>query len=250
MATSIALPNVFHAFRLLPSDRSARAIAQSAKLKHIFVIAGPSGSGKSTFMNEFVEDRLPHEISSDLPVASKVWHRTSGNELTRKGLEGVIRKRHVGEGLVVHYDIMRAHSRGFGHYIHDPAMQAIAEADAALTILTILPRREILLEQFLRRARTGEYEEWWDKKRSLRHLKRGLRSAIQKITRRSPRLLKEGHLSLIEIYGSDRAFDRWTYRWEAYLDSIRAGRDDVRLVYVAPEPVNGIRRDFRLLRSL
>jgi hypothetical protein len=201
-------------------------------------------------MGEFVLDRLPGAISGDLPQASKTWLRTSGNELSRKGLAGVLRTKGADEGLVVHYDIMRAYSRGFGQYANDPAMQAVTEAEAALTVLTILPPREILLEQFLRRARSGEYEEWWDKKQLFRPLKRKLRAAFHRITRRSPRLLKESHLSLLEIYGSDRAFDRWTDRWETFLDSVQAGRDDVRLVYVAPEPLRGDRRAFRLLRSI
>ena len=42
--------------------------------------------------------------------------------------------------------------------------------------MTISPNREALFEQFLGRARTGEYEEWWDKRETLRRVKRKLRA--------------------------------------------------------------------------
>ena len=123
-------------------------------------------------MREFVENRLPSEIAADLPQAAKTWSRTSGNELSRKGLSQVLRANGNGPGLVLHYDIMRAHTRGYEDYANDPAMQAVTGAKAALTVLTILPPREALFEQFLSRARTGEYEEWWDKRETVRRLKR------------------------------------------------------------------------------
>ena len=65
------------------------AVATASDLKHIFLIAGPSGSGKSTFMREFVFDRLPKDVSDALPDDAKLWQRTSGNELSRKGLERI-----------------------------------------------------------------------------------------------------------------------------------------------------------------
>ena len=129
--------------RLSPGVRPAGARCERRRgqhLKHIFVIAGPSGSGKSTFMGEFVFGRLPINISRDLPQGSKTWLRTSGNELSRKGLSRVLRGKGVSEGLVVHYDIMRAYSRGFEHFANDPAMQAVTEAKAALTVTERSPR--------------------------------------------------------------------------------------------------------------
>ena len=41
-------------------------------------------------MREFVEDRLPRNIADDLPAEAKTWSRTSGNELSRKGLLQVL----------------------------------------------------------------------------------------------------------------------------------------------------------------
>jgi hypothetical protein len=106
----------------------------------------------------------------------KEWLRTSGNGLSCNGVSRVLRGKRVSKGLVVHYDIMSAYSRGFEHFANDPAMQAVTEAKAALTVLTVLPPRRFLFEQFLRRARNGEYEEWWDK----------LRMAFHRITKRIP----------------------------------------------------------------
>ena len=61
--------------------------------------------------------------------------------------------------------------------------------------MTILPNREALFEQFLGRARTGEYEEWWDKPETLRRMKRKLRAGLLRLLRRRPKFLREGHLT-------------------------------------------------------
>ena len=250
MSNSLAIGTGTGFRRAFGRRERAASVAAASTLKHIFVIAGPSGSGKSTFMGEFVFGRLPINISRDLPQGSKTWLRTSGNELSRKGLSRVLRGKGASEGLIVHYDIMRAYSRGFEHFANDPAMQAVTEAKAALTVLTVLPPREVLFEQFLRRARNGEYEEWWDRKRLIRPLKHKLRMALHRITKRSPKLLKECHLGLLEVYGSDQGLSLWTKRWEAFLDGVQRDRGDVRLVYVAPEPLQEGHPRFQLLRSV
>ena len=189
--SSIAVRPGFSFRRPLQRARRIDAAAASA-LEHIFVIAGPSGSGKSTFMREFVEDRLPRNIADDLPAEAKTWSRTSGNELSRKGLLQVLRAKPRTRGLVLHYDIMRAYSRGYETHANDPAMQAVTSAKARLTVMTILPSREALFEQFLSRARSGEYEEWWDKRETVRRVKRKLRGGLLKLFRRPPKFLKEG----------------------------------------------------------
>ena len=71
----------------------------------------------------------------------KEWLRTSGNGLSCNGLSRVLRGKRVSKGLVVHYDIIRAYSRGFEHFANDPAMQAVT----ALTVPTVLPPREVLV---------------------------------------------------------------------------------------------------------
>ena len=89
MTNSVALRSglTFESPRPVREDRrEVRVAAKAGDLKHIFLIAGPSGSGKSTFMREFVYDRLPKDISDYLPAEAKSWQRTSGNELSRKGL--------------------------------------------------------------------------------------------------------------------------------------------------------------------
>jgi hypothetical protein len=232
-----------------PSQR-AGAEDHAAALEHIFVIAGPSGSGKSTFMREFVEDRLPRNIADDLPAEAKTWSRTSGNELSRKGLLQVLRAKRRTRGLVLHYDIMRAYSRGYEDHANDPAMQAVLSAKARLTVMTILPAREALFEQFLARARSGEYEEWWDKRETVRKVKRKVRGALLKLFRRPPKFLKEGHLSLLSVYASDQRLERWTKGWESFLESVRQERDDVRIIYVAPDEARDGYPSFRLLRSV
>lgn len=233
----------------MQTERSHAATAEGA-LEHIFVIAGPSGSGKSTFMREFVEDRLPRNIADDLPVEAKIWSRTSGNELTRKGLSQVVRAKGGSPGLVLHYDIMRAYTRGYETHANDPAMQAVTGAKARLTVMTILPSREALFEQFLSRARSGEYEEWWDRRETTRRVKRKLRAGLLRLLRRRPKFLREGHLTLLSVYASDERLNTWVSRWENFLESVRRDRDDVRLIYVTPDPAEGDQKRFRLLRSV
>jgi len=243
MSTSLVIRTGFSPLRSVV----ARA---NADLEHIFVIAGPSGSGKSTLMREFVLDRLPREISDYLPEAAKTWHRTSGNELSRKGLARVLGKHRGAAGIVVHYDIMRAYSRGFGRYENDPAWKALRESSAAITVLTVLPPREVLFDQFIKRARSGEYEEWWDKRSILRPLKRKLRGTFNRLTGRSPRILKDGHLRLLAVYGSETGLKQWSTRWEKYLDGLRTGERRVRLIYVAPDALQEGHPRFRLLRRV
>jgi hypothetical protein len=162
----------------------------------------------------------------------------------------VLRKTGEGPGLVVHYDIMRAYTRGYEDYDNDPAMQAVIAANARLTMLTILPSREALFEQFLSRARSGEYEEWWDRRETMRRVKRKLREKLLKLFRRQAKFLKEGHLTLLSVYASDERLNEWTDRWENFLESVRQGRNDVRLVYIAPDDPEGAYPRFRLLRSV
>jgi hypothetical protein len=234
-----------------PGERTRSAAAvRAVELEHIFVIAGPSGSGKSTFMREFVEDRLPSNISDDLPGGAKTWSRTSGNELSRKGLLQVLRAKKKTAGLVLHYDIMRAYTRGYEDPANDPAMQAVTNANAKLTVMTILPSREALFEQFLARARSGEYEEWWDKRESFRRVKRKLRGGLLKLFRRPPKFLKEGHLTLLSVYASDQRLNTWIARWENFLESVRRDRGDVRLIYITPDQAGDGHPRFRLLRSV
>lgn len=246
MSSSLVIPD---AVALRPRRKGGKARAAAASgYEHIFVIAGPSGSGKSTFMREFVEGRLPRAVADELPPGAGAWERTSGNELSRKGLAAVRRAKGRSVGLVVHYDIMRAYTRGFEHYANDPAIQAVVEDEgSALTVLTILPSREALFEQFLTRARNDEYEEWWDKRSKVRLLKRKLRAALYRLIGKRPRFLKEGHLVLLGVYGSDERFRHWTSRWSKFLEDLRERRDNVRLVYVAPAPSDDGRPRFERL---
>ena len=245
MAFSLVLPS---GAPFLPSLRPATRL-DAAEVEHIVVIAGPSGSGKSTLMREFVEGRLPRTISDELPQAAKAWQRTSVGVLASKGLEGVLASGRT-PGLVVHYDIMCVLRRGYDDYVREPAIEAVTNARAALTVVTVLPPRQILFDQFIKRVRNGEDEDWWEKKHLIKPIKRKLRLAIHQLIGKSPKLLKEGQLVLLGVYGSDNGLKDWTTRWGEYLETVRRDRNDVRLVYVAPEPLQEGPPRFRLLRSV
>jgi energy-coupling factor transporter ATP-binding protein EcfA2 len=245
MAFSLVLPS---GAPFLPSLRPAMRL-DAAEVEHIVVIAGPSGSGKSTLMREFVEGRLPRTISDELPQAAKAWQRTSVGVLASKGLEGVLASGRT-PGLVVHYDIMCVLRRGYDDYVREPAIEAVTNARAALTVVTVLPPRQILFDQFIKRVRNGEDEDWWEKKHLIKPIKRKLRLAFHQLIGKSPKLLKEGQLVLLGVYGSDNGLKDWTTRWGEYLETVRRDRNDVRLVYVAPEPLQEGPPRFRLLRSI
>ena len=98
-------------------------------------------------MREFVYDRLPRDISDYLPADAKTWQRTSGNELSRKGLARVRAGRGRTAGLAVHYDIMRPYARRFEHYANDPPIKELTAAGAALTVMTLAPNREGVVGQ-------------------------------------------------------------------------------------------------------
>ena len=87
--------------------------------------------------------------------------------------------------------------------------------------MTILPNREALFEQFLGRARSGEYEEWWDKRETLRRVKRKLRAATAQAVAQASQISKEGHLTLLSVYASDERLNTWISRWENFLESVR-----------------------------
>jgi hypothetical protein len=201
-------------------------------------------------LRELAANRLPKNISRALPLEAKGGNRTSGNELSRKGLTEVLRAKGRCAGLVLHYDIMRAFSRGFETHANDPAMQTVLGTDARITVVTILPSRETLFEQFVARARSAEYEKWWDNRERMRRFRRRLRAAFMRLLRWRPKFLKESHLTLLSIYASDAKFEEWISRWEDFLDTVRRSRKNLRLVYLVPDQSRGDHPRFRLIRSV
>lgn len=225
-------------------------IASENHLDHIVVIAGPTGSGKSTLLREFLSERLPKEISDFLPEAARTWQFVNGNEVSRKGIPRILRSNGQPSGLVVHYDIMRVYTRGFEQYGNDPAIQTVLGAGVALTVLTLLPSREELFDQFLKRARNDEYEEPWERKKWSRRFRRGVRRGLQRFTGQKRTLLTENHIRLLGVYGSERRLEQWTARWEDFLDKVCRQREDVALLYVTPvSPQDGHPRFRPLCRA-
>lgn len=234
--------------RLALWNRSSVAeIAPETHLDHIVVIAGPSGSGKSTFLREFLSNRLPKEITNFLPEAARTWQLVSCNDVSRKGLPRIVRINGQSPGLVIHYDIMRVYTRGYEQYEGEPAIQRVLGAGVALTVITLLPGREELFDQFLKRAWNDEYEEPWERKKWTRRLRRKVRRGLQGLTGKKSALLAGNHILLLRVYGSERRFKQWMDGWEDFIEKICRRRKDVRLLYVTPvSPQDGHPR-FRLL---
>jgi hypothetical protein len=91
-------------------------------------------------------------------------------------------------------------------------MKELTASGAALTVMTLAPNREVLLEQFLKRAADRDYVEWWDKRRWTRPLKRKIREALYRITGKTPTLLKEEQLRMLGLYASKDGLKRWLSR--------------------------------------
>jgi hypothetical protein len=134
-------------------------------LAQIILIAGPSGSGKSTFFREYLSGGLAKDLWDCLPDEAKTWKSTSSNEISRKGLPPITGTNGGRPGLWLHYDIMRPFTKGFEHYANDPALQAVLAPMTALTVVNLVPSREVLHDQFLRRVWSESYGEPWEKKR-------------------------------------------------------------------------------------
>jgi hypothetical protein len=83
------------------------------------------------------------------------------------------------------------------------------------------------LEQFIRRAHSGEYEEWWDKQRLIRPLKRKLRAVFHKLSGRSPKF------SMSATSACSKCMDRKMGSalgpvTKAFLDGVSKGRNPAR----------------------
>jgi hypothetical protein len=140
---------------------------------------------------------------------------------------------------------MRPYSKRFERYDNDPAIKQLVSAGSALTVITLAPNREVLLEQFLKRAADPDDVEWWVRNRWTRQLKQKLRAAIYRLTGKQPKLLKEEQLRLLGVYASKNGLKQWLAEWESFLEGLRRGSPGVRLVYVTPEQ---LQHDFPRLR--
>ena len=88
-----------------------------------------------------------------------------------------------------------------------------------------------------------------DRRETLRRVKRKLRAELLRLLRRRPKYLREGHLTLLSVYASDEP-EHLDHPLGEILESVRRGRDGVRLIYVTPDPAEGDQKRFRLLRSV
>lgn len=215
--------------------------SQRAKFAKILVIAGPSGAGKSTFIRAFQEGRLPPKLAPHLPEVARLWPIATDDALALKGLPSPAKGGNAAggnatSGLIVHRDIMRVVTRGYGGHNDDPAIQKILSAGGALDIVTLAPPRETLLVQFLKRLRDDEGGEWRQSGELARRMKARLRRLRQNLTgRRSEIALSEDHLLLLAIYGSERRFRHWSSCWNGFVAALAEAREDVRLLTVAPD---------------
>jgi 2-polyprenyl-3-methyl-5-hydroxy-6-metoxy-1,4-benzoquinol methylase len=130
----------FESVQITPSPFKERQIvvAQKRRVQNLTIVAGPTSSGKSTFIDRLVESpelrRLAH-----IPETIDVVTSASKLHDMPKGPLG-----HV----IFHYVTLRPFDRSLRTYARDPAMSMVA-ASSNVTVLTLDPPREKLLEQIV-----------------------------------------------------------------------------------------------------
>src|SRR6185369_1287247 len=163
LTNSIALRSglAFESPRPVREDRrEVRVAARAGDLKHIFLIAGPSGSGKSTIMSEFVYDRLPKAPARGQKLAAHERQRAVAGRASAHPSAPCPHARPRGP-LRYHAPLCQTLRALRQRSSHQRADRIRCGADSA----DLAPNREVLLEQFLKRAADRDYVEWWDRRR-------------------------------------------------------------------------------------
>jgi hypothetical protein len=200
-------------------------------------------------MREFVEGRLPPGITTYLPQEARKWHSTSANDIAKRGLVRVAGRAGRGAGLVIHYDIMRPFSKGFQSYSKDPILTALTAVSAKMTVATVLPSRERLVQQYVSRStRDDQYEEWWTGMLRLKRWRRRLHKRLSALFGKRQEPLKPGQLQVLQLYETTGGLDEWLERWHAFLEGLRRDHDVACLLYVTPAPAANGHPTFHLTR--
>jgi hypothetical protein len=190
-------------------------------IEQLLMVAGPSGSGKSFFMSAIAAGRLASDLRFQLPAEARSWPHADGKSFLACGpathtRSGALKRQ---PGLVLHYDIMRPYSYGYGSYEADPAL-AIMKTSRQIVVVSLLPPVERLVRQFLARETTILE----------RKSKRILRSLRHRLTGRDPTLLKEAQVRLLEHYQTPGWIEDYYRRWLTYLETLALEHPDVRAI--------------------
>jgi hypothetical protein len=218
-----------------------------AARRQLLIIAGPAGAGKSTFMRELSQGRLSPEIAEELPAGSDSWPRITANDIDSRGFD-CLSPRSKGVGLVLHYNTMRPHSKGFGSYASDPALRALNGFASCTTVATLVLAPTQLLKQYRARLAEGNTQEWWVAASQFRALRLSVRTLIGAQPRRLM-ASKRNQSHLIDLYETPARLAEWSARWAAYLEDLRQRWPNVALLFVSPCGASADHPRFSLLQS-
>jgi hypothetical protein len=151
-----------------PSDHlrptSGVGMINGRTIRCLTVVAGPTAVGKTRLLQLAATDELLRQRLR-VPKAPAVTPK----ELLRLSSSGPI------DELILHYDILKPHHKGFRSHVADPATTTLSHAET-IVFLTLRTTPERLAAQLDRRI--AAYERKANKRRRLQQL-RGLESEYQ-----------------------------------------------------------------------
>jgi len=172
-------------------------------------------------MRAIADSNVPAPLQAIIASEARLWPHTDGKSfLARKPpTHSLLRAMRPLPGLVLHYDIMRPYSLGYGRYEDDPALSILDDAEH-IVVVSLLPPVERLVRQFLARE---------DDTRA-RKSARALTALRYKLLGRDAKALKRGQAALLTQYRTPGWIDGWYRRWLDYLTTVSARRPNVRSV--------------------
>ncbi len=192
-----------------------RLTTGKARIGHLLLVSGPSGSGKTTFLRQLATGSLAPDILAALPAGASDWPQTNGRRIISGGSGSRGRPR-VGpqpDGLVLHYDFMRAFETPVADYAEDRALAALALAEAVTVIALHAPPERLADELARRPPRTRRLDPLRNTARSLGVGMPGKPDRVyDRITEH------ERHRRLVEHYRQAGWLDEWYARWQSFLE--------------------------------
>jgi energy-coupling factor transporter ATP-binding protein EcfA2 len=234
-------------------------LERTRRLDRLLIVAGPHGSGKTTLLNQLAAGTLPPDLAAVFPAGAKEWVQTSGRKVYPSPDGGRGQGASGGEGLILHYNIMRPQVGRAASYEADWVLGAIDRA-GEVTVLTLRPPTALLIRRFAERTVVEQSEA-----PLLTRARRRARYLVSALARRvlPPGLLEKlpvgtpdrdaaslggRYAYLMKMYAQPGWLEACYDRWETFLDALIARGCPVRKFEVEPAERNGA-RSFRFLSA-
>lgn len=188
-------------------------------------------------MRQLASGRLPDELMSHVPAGAVSWVQTDAKRFLDRTPEthSAAGLPQALPGLIFHYSLIRRGRLAAQNFAGDPALQILQLADEICIITIVLPPAR-LIRQFADRAREEQARKSKRPLRRLRHLLIG--EGLSPMTTRQSRVF--------ELYQSAGWLERLYRDWEAYIETFRHIKNNVRAIRVEPKSGAGQEPSFRL----